>query len=291
MMSGFQHHLTQSRCTCRHYNLSDFGLLRNNHLGLQTEIRVYLPYKSLRLSTVKIYSHLFIIFRNISTILYPLDRGLWVGPDSDRYLGLRHVSIDKDAVSILERDDWTESCRTDSLALCKSEEVIFIAPTSCVIEWDTSPGLGVISPSGQAGVPPVLAVPLIYELGARDVSSSPHGRMCTRGAALLSTHEPVVVSPAARVGELCAVPGLLVVTPARVIAQTGALGQGLAAHGDLGLGPTQRLTLTTRQESVSVSETASVLELSVVLNINQFFLGPPSVLGFTAHLQRLVEAS
>ena len=207
--------------------------------------------------------------------MYPLDRGLWVGPDGNRYLGLRHVSIDKDAVSIFERDDWTESCWTDSLALCKSGEVIRIASTSCVIEWNTSPGHGVISPSGQAGVSPVLAVPLIYELGARDVSSSPPGRMCTRGAALLATHEPVVVSPAARVGELSAEPGLPVVAPARVIAQTGALGQGLAAHGDLGPGQTQRLTLTTRQESVSVSETASVLELSVV-NINQF-PGPQSI--------------
>ena len=114
--------------------------------------------------------------------------------------------------------------------------------------------------------------------------------MCTRGAALLATHEPVVVSPAARVGELSAVPGLLVVAPARVIAQTGALGQGLAAHRDLGPGLTQRLTLTTRQESVSVSETASVLELSV-LDINQFFPRSPQCFGFTAHLQRLIEAS
>ena len=122
----------------------------------------------------------------------------------------------------------------------------------------------VISPSGQGGVPPVLAVPLIYELGARDVRISPDGRMCTRGAALLQAHEPVVVAPAAGVGELSAVPRLLVVTPARVIAQTGALGQGLAAHGDLGLGPAQRLTLATRQESVSISETASVIELSAV---------------------------
>ena len=90
--------------------------------------------------------------------------------------------------------------------------------------------------------------------------------MCTRVAALLLAHEPVIVAPAARVGELCAGPGLLVVSPARVIAQTGALGQGLAAHRDLGLGPAQRLALTTCQESISVSETASVMEFSAELS-------------------------
>ena len=145
-------------------------------------------------------------------------------------------------------------------------EIIFIAAASGVIEWDTSPGVWVISPSSQGGVPHVLAVPLVNKLGTGDVSSSPDGRVCTRGAALLLAHEPVVVAAAACVGELSAVPGLLVVAPARMIAQTGALGQGLAAHWDLGLGPAQRLALTTCQESISVSETASVMEFSADLS-------------------------
>ena len=67
-----------------------------------------------------------------------------------------------------------------------------------------------VSPPGQAGVPPGPAVSLVQELSARDVSSSPDGRMSACGAALLLAHEPVVVSPAACVGELLAVPGLLV---------------------------------------------------------------------------------